>query len=84
MTVNRSARLKLMFHLAAATIVVMGEKLGISDIGIFHELFNVSTLEIYTVCWRSLQQQLMRSTLLTALTACQPAWRLALTHKSGI
>ncbi|CAI8198199.1 MAG: Undecaprenyl-phosphate alpha-N-acetylglucosaminyl 1-phosphate transferase [Alphaproteobacteria bacterium] len=39
-----SARLKLMFHLAAATIVVMGEKLGISDIGIFHELFNVSAL----------------------------------------
>jgi len=38
------ARLKLMFHLAAATIVVMGEKLGISDIGIFHELFSVSAL----------------------------------------
>jgi UDP-GlcNAc:undecaprenyl-phosphate GlcNAc-1-phosphate transferase len=32
------ARLKLVFHLAAAAIVVMGENLGISDIGIFQAL----------------------------------------------
>ena len=40
------ARLKLMFHIAAATIVVVAENLYINDIGIFHEIFSMSSLSV--------------------------------------
>lgn len=39
------ARLKLVFHIAAATIVVMGENLGISDMGIFQEVIGKTDFE---------------------------------------
>ena len=39
------ARLKLVFHIAAATIVVIGENLGISDIGIFQEVIGKTDFE---------------------------------------
>jgi len=37
------ARLKLIFHIAAASIVVVGENLYIDDIGFFHEIFAMSS-----------------------------------------
>ena len=35
-----------MFHIAAATIVVVGENLYIDDIGIFHEIFTMSSISV--------------------------------------
>ena len=40
------ARLKFVFHIAAATIVVVGENLYIDDIGIFHEIFTMSSISV--------------------------------------
>ena len=38
------ARLKFVFHIAAATIVVVGDNLYIDDIGIFHEIISMSSM----------------------------------------
>ncbi len=40
------ARLKLISHIAAATIVVVGENLYIDDIGVFHEVFAMSSFSV--------------------------------------
>jgi UDP-GlcNAc:undecaprenyl-phosphate GlcNAc-1-phosphate transferase len=40
------ARLKLVFHIAAATIVVVGDNLYIDDIGIFHDIFTMSSISV--------------------------------------
>ena len=40
------ARLKLICQIAVATIIVVGENLYIDDIGIFQEVFNISTFSV--------------------------------------
>ena len=40
------ARLKFVFHIAAATIVVVGDNLYIDDIGIFHEIITMSSMSV--------------------------------------
>ena len=40
------ARYKLVFHIAAATIIVVVENLYIDDIGIFHDVFSISSFSI--------------------------------------
>jgi UDP-GlcNAc:undecaprenyl-phosphate GlcNAc-1-phosphate transferase len=40
------ARLKFVFHIAAATIVVVGDNLYIDDIGIFHEIYTMSSISV--------------------------------------
>lgn len=40
------ARLKFVFHIAAATIVVVGDNLYIDDIGIFHEIYTMSSVSV--------------------------------------
>ena len=40
------ARFKLMFQIAAATIIVVGENLYVNDIGIFHEIFTMSSFSL--------------------------------------
>ena len=40
------ACLKFVFHIAMTTIVVVGENLYINDIGIFHEIFTMSSISV--------------------------------------